>query len=107
MCLVEMVCSIDWMLFYAVMLQQDNLVKIYLVVCMKQQCIAHHFSSAGPKAQVFVVKVVNFSQFLLLKNQRANFNQTWHSWVMGIQVCSNDGPFPFPRGNDNEIAQIY
>ena len=25
---------------------------------------------------------------------------------MGIQVCSNEGPRPFPRGDNNEIAEI-
>ena len=27
-------------------------------------------------------------------------NGTWHKafWVMGIQICSNDGPHPFLRG---------
>ena len=42
-------------------------------------------------------------------------NQTWYKiiisrtklstkypWVMGIQVCSNEGPCPFPRGDYSE-----
>ena len=30
---------------------------------------------------------------------------TKHSWVKGIQVCSNEGPRPFPRGDNYEIAK--
>ena len=29
-----------------------------------------------------------------------------HPWVKGIQVCSKEGPCPFPRGDNNEIAKI-
>ena len=34
---------------------------------------------------------------------------TKHSWVKGIQVCSNEGPWrPFPRElSDNEIGKIH
>ena len=35
---------------------------------------------------------------------------TKHSWVIvvkGIQVCSNEGPCPFPRGDNFEIAKIH
>ena len=32
---------------------------------------------------------------------------TKHPWVKGIQVCSNEGPRPFPRGDNNEIAKIH
>ena len=28
-----------------------------------------------------------------------------HPWVNGIQVYSNAGPRPFPRGDNNEIAK--
>ena len=28
-----------------------------------------------------------------------------HPWVKGIQVYSNEGPRPFPRGGNNEIAK--
>ena len=35
---------------------------------------------------------------------------TKHPWVKelikGIQVCSNEGPCPYPRGDDNEIVKI-
>ena len=30
---------------------------------------------------------------------------TKHPWVKGIQVCSNEGPRPFPRGDNYEIAK--
>ena len=30
---------------------------------------------------------------------------TKHPWIMGIQVCSNEGPHIFPRGDNNKIAK--
>ena len=35
---------------------------------------------------------------LLLQNHRANFN---------FQVCTNEGPRPFPREDNYEIAKIH
>ena len=32
---------------------------------------------------------------------------TMHPWVKGIQVCSNEGPHPFPRGNNYQIAKMH
>ena len=32
---------------------------------------------------------------------------TKHLWVMGIQVYSNEGSCPFPRGDNNTIAKIH
>ena len=32
---------------------------------------------------------------------------TKHSWMKGIQVYSNEGPRPFPRGNNSEIINFY
>ena len=32
---------------------------------------------------------------------------TKHSWVKGIQVWSNEGPRPFPRGDNCEIVKIH
>ena len=32
---------------------------------------------------------------------------TKHPWVKGSQVCSNEGPCPFPRRANNEIAKIH
>ena len=29
-----------------------------------------------------------------------------HLWVKGIQICSKEGPSPFPRGDNYEIAKI-
>ena len=85
------------------------------------------FSSPEPKAQikwallikicplsvvvvvVVVVVDVNFSHFhFLLQNHWANFNQyTKHPWEKGIQVCSNEGHRPFPRGDNYEIVKIH
>ena len=28
-------------------------------------------------------------------------------WVKGIQLCSNEGSCPFPRGNNYKIAKIH
>ena len=30
-----------------------------------------------------------------------------HLWMKGIQVCLNEGPFPFPKGDNSEIAKIH
>ena len=30
-----------------------------------------------------------------------------HPWIMGIQICSNEVPRPFPRIDDNEIAKLH
>ena len=52
----------------------------------------------------------NFSHLHpLLQNHLINFNQTWHnaSFGEGIQVCSNEGPCPFPRGDNYHIARIH
>ena len=32
---------------------------------------------------------------------------TKHPWAKGIQVCSNEGPRPFPRGDNNEIGNMH
>ena len=59
---------------------------------------------------VLVVVVIKFSYFhLLLQNHWANFNQigTKHPWVKGIQVCSNKGSCPFPRGDNYEKVKIH
>ena len=32
---------------------------------------------------------------------------TNHSWVQGIQVCSNERTRPFPRGDNKEITNIH
>ena len=32
---------------------------------------------------------------------------TMHPWVKGIQVCSNEWPNPFPRGDNYKIAKIH
>ena len=51
-----------------------------------------------------------FSYFrLLLQNHWANSTKlgTKHPWVEGIQVCSNEGPCPSPRGDNSEIVNLY
>ena len=48
---------------------------------------------------------INFSYFRILKNHRANFNQTCHKASLGD--CSNEGPNPFPKGDYYEISKIH
>ena len=46
---------------------------------------------------------------LLLQNIWPISNKlgTRHPWVEGIQICSNEGSRPFPRGDNNEIGKIH
>ena len=77
-----------------------------------------NFSSPEPTAQVsfsdhnlsIVVVVVNFSIFVLFfltTGPISTILSTKHSSVKGIQVCSNEGPRLFPRGDTNGIAKIH
>ena len=86
--------------------------KITLLILCFATCF---FSSPESKAQwAFLIKicllsiviVVNFSHFHLLL---PNYNQTWQKASMGkgIQICSNEGPRPFPRGINYEIVKIH
>ena len=63
-----------------------------------------------PRGETYEIAKMYWQNFknLLLKNHWANFNQTWHKAPLGegIQVCSNEGPRPFPRGDNYEIAKI-
>ena len=76
-----------------------------------QVSFSDHLSSVVcPSVCLSVCLSVNFSHFhLLLQNHWANFNQTWPKASLGegIQVCSNEGPRPFPRGDNYEIAKIH
>ena len=49
---------------------------------------------------------MNF-QDLLLQKQWVNFNQTWHKASLGEGDSSlfNEGPRPFPMGDNYEIAK--
>ena len=40
------------------------------------------------------------------QNHWANFNQLSkkHLWVKGIQVYTNEGPYPFPKEDNSEIG---
>ena len=50
---------------------------------------------------VVVVIVVNFSHvYLLLQNHWANFNHIWHKAFL-------EEPYPFPRGDNYQIAKIH
>ena len=50
-----------------------------------------------------------FTFLLLLQNHRADFNQIWYKASLGegdIQVCSNEGPCPFPREDNNKRVKM-
>ena len=100
------------------------------MVAVRSLCRNLVFSSPEPKAQVgfliticplsfVVVVVVNFSHFLLLlQNHWTNFNETWYkaslddrdSILLLVEEYSsllNEGPGPFPMGDNSEIAKIH
>ena len=43
-----------------------------------------------------------FSLFFVLISTKLG---TYHSWVKGIQFCSNDGSYPFPREDNYKIGE--
>ena len=84
-----------------------------LVVAVGALSLSHFrfFSSLELKDQVnisvsifllYVVLVIFFSRTTVPISTKLN---TKHPWVMVIQVCSNEGPRIFPRGNNYEIAK--
>ena len=62
---------------------------------------------------VVVVVVINFSTFhifIFFSRTTGPISTklgTKHPWMKWIQVCSNEGPCPFPRGDNYEIAKIH
>ena len=92
------------------------LVESGLVVQKKKDFTSMYFSSAELKAQVSfsdrylsVVchchchKLFTYSSSL----RRANFNQTWHKAFLGEgnSSSSNEGPRPFPRGDNKKNSE--
>ena len=82
--------------------------------------LCYFFSSPELKAQVSfscsllsiglsVCKLFTFSSSSQepLGQFQPNLIGTKHPCVKGIQVCSNDEPKPFPRGDNYEIAKIH
>ena len=58
--------------------------------------------SQGKKVNVFS------SPELLLQNHWAYTKLgTMHPWIKGIQGYSNEGPHPFPGGDNYEIVKIH
>ena len=55
---------------------------------------------------VVVVVIVNFHIIIFFSWTRGPIS-TKHPWGRGIQICSNEGPRPFPRRNYYEIAKIH
>ena len=61
---------------------------------------------------LFVVVVVRKTFYIFIFSSRTSGPistklGTKHLWVKGIQVCLNEGPHPFPRGDNKEIAKIH
>ena len=74
-----------------------------------QVSFSDHLSSICLSVCLSVRLSVNFSNFSSSsQNHWANFNQTWHkaSLGRGVQFCSKEGPRPFLRGDNYEIAKI-
>ena len=79
------------------------------------------FSSPELKAQVSfsdclsfvclsVSLSVNFSNFRFFSRSIGPISTklgTKHPWVEGIQVCSNEVPYPFPTGDNSENIKWY
>ena len=66
--------------------------------CIASLVCLHVFSSPELKAHV------SFSDCLAQLSVKIG---TKHSWMNGIQVCSNEGPHPFPREDKYEIGKIH
>jgi hypothetical protein len=89
------------------------------LVCSYETVLRVHivFSSPELKAQVSysdrplsVCLFVNFYIFnFLLQNHCANFNQTWRKSSLGkdIQVSSNEGDCPSPRGDNSKGVKMH
>ena len=51
--------------------------------------------------------LITFSSFSRTTGPISTNLGTKYPWVKGINVCSNEGPSPFPRGAKYEIAKIH
>ena len=57
--------------------------------------------------QKYIDKIKKISSPEPLSQFQPNLAQSMHPWVR-IQICSNEGPRPFPRGDNYEIVKyIY
>ena len=88
------------------------------IIFVKKAQFLGLISSPEPKAQVsfsdhnlFVVrrccKLFTFLFFSRTTGPISTKLGTNHPLVKGFQICSNDGPCPFPRENNYEIAKIH
>jgi hypothetical protein len=64
--------------------------------------------SGGATIGKTIFAYVYIEKNLLLQNQLANFNQTWHksSLGKGNSKCSNKGPGPLQRGDNLKNAKM-
>jgi hypothetical protein len=62
---------------------------------------------SGPLLRGDKIGVESFKN--LVQNHWANFNQTWHKSSLGeeIQVWTNEGDYPSPRGDNCETVKIH
>ena len=46
---------------------------------------------------------------IILQNHQTDFNQTWHNASLGDgnQIYLNEGPRPFPKGDNYELAKLH
>ena len=73
---------------------------------LKAQVIfSNHLSSVCPSVCLYTFHIfIYFSRTIEPISTKLG---TKHPWVKGIQVCSNEGPRPFPRGDNYEIVKIH
>ena len=63
----------------------------------------------GDNYQIAKIHWQNLKNLLLLNHWAIVSTKvsTMHPWVKGIQICSNEGPRPFPSGNNYQIVKIH
>ena len=74
----------------------------------------HIYSNEGPrpfqgevitKLQKYIDEILKIFYSRTTRSISTKFG-TKHSWVMKTQVCSNEGPCPYPRVDNYKIAKI-
>ena len=67
-----------------------------------------HSSPRGDNNEIAKIHWRNSKIFFFRTNEPISTKLgTKHPWVKGTQVCSNEGPRPFPRGDNYEIVKIH
>ena len=68
-----------------------------IVRCLGRRC-CHQLFTLSSTFHIFII-------FSRTTGSISTKLGTKHPWVKGIQVCSNEGPHPFPREDNYEIAK--